>query len=61
MQYLCENKQNSYYKENKYFFSFREFQNQIIWTLRYKGDIYFFVSVFKDKVASRQVYLSSVW
>lgn len=42
MHNLCENKQNSYNKENKYFFSFSAFQNQIIWTLRYKGDIDFF-------------------
>lgn len=61
MHNLCENKQNSYHKENKYFFSFSAFQNQIIWTLRYKGDIDFFVSVFKGEVASRQVYLSFVW
>lgn len=42
MHYLFENKQHSYHKQNKYVFSFREFQNQIIWTLRYKGDIFFY-------------------
>lgn len=48
-------------KKTTIFSSFNAFQNQIIWTRRYKGDIDFFVSVFKGEVASRQVYLTFAW
>lgn len=58
--YFCENKQDYCHKEKKKQQILREFQNQTIWTLRYKRDINIFVSLFKENVASRQLYLSAV-